>query len=80
MTEIDSNTFHPLEKTVLKNLVKKKSINLDELSTASGLNIDQIRRSVEWLKEKKLLSRPKIGPQFLIAPLNGWEPIGFLTH
>ena len=56
MTEIDSNTFHPLEKTVLKNLVKKKSINLDELSTASGLNIDQIRRSVEWLKEKKLIT------------------------
>ena len=52
MTEIDSNTFHPLEKIVLKNLVKKKSINLNELSTESGLNIDQIRRSVEWLKEK----------------------------
>jgi phenylalanyl-tRNA synthetase alpha chain len=47
--------LHPIEVEVLKALKGKDSVNLEDLVDITNLSIDQIRRGVEWLKEKKLI-------------------------
>lgn len=46
--------LHSLEKRLLKALNKKKMI-LEEAAIEAGLSLDQMRRSVEWLKAKGML-------------------------
>ncbi|MGC8568824.1 MAG: phenylalanine--tRNA ligase subunit alpha [Nitrososphaeria archaeon] len=49
-------SLHPLEKKFLRVLLEVKKGKLEDLAEASGLNMDQARRVVEWLKEKGLIS------------------------
>lgn len=47
--------LHPIERSILKALVVSDS-NAESLAAATGLSIDQMRRGIEWLKFKNLIS------------------------
>ena len=44
-----------IERKALKGLEKEKTFSLTELDKASGIGMDSVRRSVEWLKSKSLI-------------------------
>ncbi|MEO9365422.1 MULTISPECIES: phenylalanine--tRNA ligase subunit alpha [Candidatus Nitrosocaldus] len=49
--------LHDIERRIILALAGKKGwMGLDELSKHTGLNIDQVRRGVEWLKYKGIIS------------------------
>jgi phenylalanyl-tRNA synthetase alpha chain len=49
--------LHPIEKKILKTLSSHtRQIRLQSLSEQSALSIDQVRRGIEWLKSKGLIS------------------------
>jgi phenylalanyl-tRNA synthetase alpha chain len=52
----DASALHPIERTLLKALVSHQPVQADMLSIMTGLTIDQVRRGVEWLKFKNLIS------------------------
>ncbi|MFQ6134442.1 MAG: hypothetical protein ACE5KU_01340, partial [Nitrososphaerales archaeon] len=47
--------LHTLERRLLKTLSTKKEGVLEEVAEEAGLNLDQARRAVEWLKSKDML-------------------------
>ena len=47
--------LHPIEKSLLKMLANDQPMTTEDLSRATGLNIDQVRRGIEWLKYKNLV-------------------------
>ncbi|MHB1908911.1 MAG: phenylalanine--tRNA ligase subunit alpha [Nitrososphaerales archaeon] len=53
--------LHPLERRLLVFLAearnKGKWLQLETVSKESGLSLDQMRRAIEWLKEKKLVEQ-----------------------
>ena len=48
--------FHPIERSILKALSNNEYVQVDSLVASTGLSIDRIRRGVEWLKFKNLVS------------------------
>ncbi|MDQ3873778.1 MAG: phenylalanine--tRNA ligase subunit alpha [Thermoproteota archaeon] len=48
--------FHPIEQSILKALSSNESVQISSLVASTGLSIDQIRRGIEWLKFKNLIS------------------------
>ncbi len=48
--------LHTLERRLLKTLSSKKEGTLEEVTKEAGLNLDQARRAVEWLKSKNMLA------------------------
>ena len=52
---MNTNNLHLLERKLLQVMSKKNEAELEDLVSDSGLTVDQIRRSVEWLKEKNLI-------------------------
>ena len=49
--------LHPIEKLLLKRLSAADSvISIERLIDLTGLGIDQVRRGIEWLKFKNLIS------------------------
>ena len=52
----NSAPLHPIEKRILSTLLSKSPVGLQELAAISSLSIDQIRRGIEWLKAKGLIS------------------------
>ncbi|MEW5841529.1 phenylalanine--tRNA ligase subunit alpha [Nitrososphaera sp.] len=53
---IDVSALHPIERTLLKALADKQDFPVDLLTIGTGLSIDQIRRGIEWLKFKNLVT------------------------
>jgi phenylalanyl-tRNA synthetase alpha chain len=51
-----SAPLHPIEKKILRTLSSEQSEDLQDLAKRSGLAIDQVRRGIEWLKAKNLIS------------------------
>ena len=51
-----SQVLHPIEHKIIKSLLEKQNLTPDELSKNTGLSIDQVRRGIEWLKFKDLVS------------------------
>lgn len=47
--------LHPIERSILKALASNDS-RAESLAAATGLSIDQVRRGIEWLKFKNLIS------------------------
>lgn len=47
--------LHPIERSILKALSSGDS-SAESLAAAAGLSIDQVRRGIEWLKFKNLIS------------------------
>src|ERR671922_2400824 len=52
----DAPALHPIEQAILKALSNSKPASVESLAEASGLEIDQVRRGVEWLKFKNLIT------------------------
>ena len=48
--------FHPIEQSILRSLSNNDHVRFNSLVASTGLSIDQIRRGVEWLKFKNLVS------------------------
>ncbi len=55
LVDMNTNNLHLLERKLLQVMSKKNEAELEDLVSDSGLTVDQIRRSVEWLKEKNLI-------------------------
>ncbi|HEU4606030.1 MAG TPA: phenylalanine--tRNA ligase subunit alpha [Nitrososphaera sp.] len=47
--------LHPIERSILRALANNDS-RAESLAAATGLSIDQVRRGIEWLKFKNLIS------------------------
>ncbi len=47
--------LHPIEQSILRALANNDS-RAESLATTTGLSIDQVRRGIEWLKFKNLIS------------------------
>jgi phenylalanyl-tRNA synthetase alpha chain len=47
--------LHPIERSILRALANNDS-SAESLATTTGLSIDQVRRGIEWLKFKNLIS------------------------
>jgi phenylalanyl-tRNA synthetase alpha chain len=52
----DSIQLHPIEKSLLERLANSDHISVEKLVETSNLSVDQVRRGIEWLKFKKLIS------------------------
>ncbi|MFL6364756.1 MAG: phenylalanine--tRNA ligase subunit alpha [Nitrososphaeraceae archaeon] len=52
----DSTQLHPIEKSLLERLASSDRMSVEKLVETSDLTIDQVRRGIEWLKFKKLVS------------------------
>src|SRR5688572_19328215 len=48
-------TLHPIERSILKSLARLDNVSADLLAGAE-LTVDQVRRGIEWLKFKNLVS------------------------
>lgn len=48
--------LHPIEKSLLKTLASNQPISVENLSRLTSLSMDQVRRGIEWLKFKNLIS------------------------
>ncbi|HET8847993.1 MAG TPA: phenylalanine--tRNA ligase subunit alpha [Nitrososphaeraceae archaeon] len=53
MTEL---SLHKIEKKILQSLVKHDEIDIDTLALNTNLSLDNVRRGIEWLKYKGLVS------------------------
>jgi phenylalanyl-tRNA synthetase alpha chain len=47
--------LHPIERSILRALANN-DLRVESLAAATGLSIDQVRRGIEWLKFKNLIS------------------------
>ena len=48
--------FHPIERSILNSLSNNDHVRAESLVASTDLSIDQIRRGIEWLKFKNLIS------------------------
>jgi phenylalanyl-tRNA synthetase alpha chain len=48
--------LHPIERSILKALGSKEPVSVEELAKATNLEMDQVRRGIEWLKFKSLIA------------------------
>ncbi|MFL6496438.1 MAG: phenylalanine--tRNA ligase subunit alpha [Nitrososphaera sp.] len=64
-----AEAFHPIERSILYALSHKDNLSIDSLAANTGLSIDQIRRGIEWLKFKNLISIEQFSrKRILVAP------------
>lgn len=52
---IELKTLHDIERRIILTL-NGNTLTLDTLASKSGLNMDQIRRGIEWLRYKNLIN------------------------
>ncbi|MFP3133467.1 MAG: phenylalanine--tRNA ligase subunit alpha [Nitrososphaeria archaeon] len=67
--------LHPLEKRFLKSLLKLGESTLEQIAKDAGLSLDQARRVVEWLREKKLVEVKVNERQIVMLDENGKKAI-----
>jgi phenylalanyl-tRNA synthetase alpha chain len=68
---IDASALHPIEKSILKALANNEHIWADLLTIGTGLSIDQVRRGIEWLKFKNLISMTEKSEPEIVLLANG---------
>ena len=49
-----SHVLHDIEKQIIKVLQSDPNVTEEKISQETKLSMDQIRRGVEWLRQKKL--------------------------
>jgi len=49
-----SHVLHDIEKQIIKLLQSTPNLTEEQLAQETKLSMDQIRRGVEWLRQKKL--------------------------
>jgi len=52
--ELLSHVLHDIEKQIIKLLQSTPNLTEEQLSQTTTLSMDQIRRGVEWLRQKSL--------------------------
>jgi phenylalanyl-tRNA synthetase alpha chain len=65
--------FHPIERSILNSLSNNDHVGAHSLAANTGLSIDQIRRGIEWLKFKNLISLQESSTQRVFAASEGIE-------
>jgi phenylalanyl-tRNA synthetase alpha chain len=63
--------FHPIELSILNSLSKYDHVGAHSLAASTGLSIDQVRRGIEWLKFKNLISIEESYTQRIFAASEG---------
>src|SRR5918995_915828 len=53
MTELN---LHKIEKKILLSLVKLDKTDIEKLASITNLSLDNVRRGIEWLKYKGMVS------------------------
>ncbi|MDW0182961.1 MAG: hypothetical protein QOK91_07855, partial [Nitrososphaeraceae archaeon] len=53
MTQLN---LHKIEKKILLSLVNDDNIEIEKLATLTNLSLDNVRRGIEWLKYKGMVS------------------------
>ncbi|HLQ07349.1 MAG TPA: phenylalanine--tRNA ligase subunit alpha, partial [Nitrososphaerales archaeon] len=51
-----SNSLHPIERRIISSLMPVGSLPFDSLVSKTSLNEDQVRRALQWLSSKGLVS------------------------
>ena len=51
-----STSLHPIERKVLASLARKGRLGFESLVSETGLKADQVRRSLQWLSSKGLVT------------------------
>jgi len=49
-----SQVLHDIEKQIINVLQSDPNLTVEQISQETNLSMDQIRRGVEWLRQKKL--------------------------
>jgi len=70
-----SQVLHPIEQKLLKTLLAKQNLSPEELHEISKLSIDQVRRGIEWLKFKNLVSVVDTEKNFVTLGKRGTEAV-----
>ncbi|MDQ3967741.1 MAG: phenylalanine--tRNA ligase subunit alpha, partial [Thermoproteota archaeon] len=65
--------FHPIERSILNSLSNNDHVRAHSLADSTGLSIDQIRRGIEWLKFKNLISIEESSTQRVFPASGGIE-------
>src|ERR671920_452065 len=65
--------FHPIELSILNSLSNNDHVGAQSLAASTGLSIDQIRRGIEWLKFKNLISVEESSTQRVFLASEGME-------
>lgn len=66
----DVRTLHEIERKIIKALVNGK-LTLDVLTQQTGLNVDQVRRGIEWLRSKNIINYKETVRRFIILKNEG---------
>ncbi|MDE1852256.1 MAG: phenylalanine--tRNA ligase subunit alpha [Thaumarchaeota archaeon] len=53
---MSSTSLHPIERRILGSLAQPGSLTFDSLVAATSLNEDQVRRALQWLSSKGMVS------------------------
>jgi phenylalanyl-tRNA synthetase alpha chain len=73
MSSAPPTAFHPIERSILNSLSNNDHVGAHSLAASTGLSIDQIRRGIEWLKFKNLISIEESSTQRVFAASEGME-------
>ncbi len=66
---IDVSTLHPIERSILGEIAKNEPLSIERLAETCKMSLDQVRRGVEWLKFKNLISVKELSSYFVsLAP------------
>ncbi|MCI0558869.1 MAG: phenylalanine--tRNA ligase subunit alpha [Nitrososphaera sp.] len=61
----DAPALHAIERAILKALSNVQQISINMLTDTTGLGKDQVRRGIEWLKFKNLISLDESSTNFV---------------
>ena len=73
MSSSAPHAFHPIERSILSSLSNNDHVGAHLLAASTGLSIDQIRRGIEWLKFKNLISIEESSTQRVFVASEGME-------
>jgi phenylalanyl-tRNA synthetase alpha chain len=63
--------LHPIERSILNSLSNNDHVRGESLVASTGLSLDQIRRGIEWLKFKNLISIKESSTQRVFVASEG---------
>jgi len=64
-------SLHPLEKKLIRALMENGGGSIESLASAAGINLDQARRAIEWLKAKGLIKVEERRKKLLVLGSEG---------
>ncbi len=70
-----SQVFHDIEKKIIHSLQHNENLTIDDIMKKTGLQSDQVRRGIEWLKLKNLAYVKELKDIFYNFGEKGYEAI-----